>query len=359
MDPLCATLRRDPDDKSFSALVTGGTGFLGTNLCHLLAAHPAFSDDIRVFGLPGSDASHLPPCVSVHYGDITKPADVAAAMDGVDIVFHVAGDTSFWRKHYARQRRVNVDGTRNVMEAAIAANVKRIVHTSTVDAMGYHPSGAELSEQDADRASWNLGWYNYAQTKREGEEVVWSTVAGDSENIEAVVLRPGAMIGPYDFTLQFGRLFFDLQECCGVPACPSGSSSFASVVAVANAHVEAALRPEAAGHTYIVAGENVSYHEMMTVVAAEVNSSSGKGGKAAAPWLIAPVWIMWLLGHLFELLSKCTGSKPLINPEQARFMSVPAAYCSQRAVDELGYVQVPLKQSIAEAHAWYKAEGLM
>ena len=303
-------LRRRGPPSPLTVLVTGGTGFLGTNICHALAAHAAFGDDIRVFGLAGSDTRYLPGNVRVIFGDITKPAELQAAMEGVDIVFHVAGDTSFWRRLYPRQRRVNVEGTRNVVTAAVRAGVQRLVHTSTVDAMGYDASGAVLSEwkssdggaalrQSAAKGRWNLEWYNYAQTKREGEALVWSESA--SSALEVVVLRPGAMIGPFDFTLQFGRLFFDLQECCGVPACPSGSSSFASVAAVADAHIEAALRPRAAGRTYIVAGDNVSYHQMMGVVAAEVNSS-GTGARAAAPSLVAPVWLMWLLGHLFELI---------------------------------------------------------
>jgi dihydroflavonol-4-reductase len=284
------------------------------------------------------------------FGDCTNEADVDAAVAGCDVVFHVAGDTSFWRRRYARQRHVNVDGPDVVARACVRHRVKRLVHTSTIDTLGSDPKGGLVDETWSD---FSYPWYNYAATKRDGERVALSYngagVEGDA-GLEVVVLQPGSMLGPFDFTLQFGRLFFELRDG-SVPGCPCGGSSWAHVRSVADAHVAAATKGRP-GECYALGGENHSYKVLFEKIAARM------GGKAA-PRLVFPMWLLWLWGWLCEITSWWTNKPPEMNPEQARYMSHFPRCDSSKARRELGFESPPLDTQIADAYDWYHANGFM
>ena len=325
------------------ALVTGATGFLGTNLVHQLVDG---GWSVRAFGLPGSQTRYLEDLdVELCLGDITRRDEVARAVEGCEVVFHVAGDTSFWRRNYERQWRVNVQGAVNVAECCAAQGVRRLVHTSTIDALGHNPDG--LADETWSCYSY-AGWgYNYADSKREGEGRV--RAVGEREGLEVVVLYPGSMLGPFDFTLQFGRLFAELRDG-KVPACPAGGIGFGHVVEVARAHVTAATRGRA-GEGYICAGTNATYRELFELIAARV------GAKAPRFDLPRPALVAY--GVAAELVSRFTGRPPDMNPGMARFMSTRAYYDSRKAVGELDYRIVDLPTAVADAHAWYLGEGLL
>ncbi len=323
-------------------LLTGATGFLGANIVQELVRT---GHQTRAFGLPGSETRYIRDhCEELVFGDVTSPEDVDAAVSGVDAVIHAAGDTSFWKRNYARQRAVNVDGSVNVAEACIRHGVKRMVHTSTIDALGYNPAG--LTDETWTRYTYAGMGYNYGDTKREGEKRVLSRA---EEGLEVVVIYPGSMLGPYDFTLQFGRLFFDLRDG-RVPALPCGGIGFGHVTEVAKAHVSALTRGRP-GQGYICAGTNATYRELCELI-------SDAFGKKAPRWDM-PGWMLTLYGHVMELVSGVTGRAPGMNPGQARFMSTRASYDSSKAVSELGYRIRPLQEMVDDALTWYAGQGYL
>lgn len=326
------------------ALVTGATGFLGSNLVHELHAQ---GWEVRASGMYGSETRYLDALpVEVELADITQPADCARIVAGCDVVFHVAGDTSFWRRHYARQRRINVAGTAHIAQACIDAGVRRLVHTSTADLLGYHPDASPVDERGGSAHFEGLG-YNYGETKRAAEEHLRGL---DPEALEVVYVYPGFMIGPFDHTLQIGRVFFDLARGA-VPAAPPGASSFCHVREVARAHVAAATRGRA-GEGYLCAGmphSNLSYAELFRRMAQAI--------QARPPRLTAPRSLFVAYGQLCELLAAVTGRPPEMNPGQARYMSLPQAADSSKAIRELGYTVPPVEQCIADALTWYRAQG--
>lgn len=323
-------------------LVTGATGFLGTNLVQELAKD---GWEVRAFGLPGSETRYIEPLVAeIVLGDVTNPADVDKAVAGVEVVFHVAGDTSFWKRNFARQRRINCDGPVNVAEACLRHGVKRLVHTSTVDALGFNPDG--LADETWPTYNYAGTGYNYGDTKREGELRVR---AYNGRGLEVVVINPGSMLGPYDYTLQFGRLFFDLRDG-KVPGVPKGGAPFAHVREVARAHI-AAARQGRPGKGYICGGLNLTYRELFTAIAA-------KFGKQA-PALDIPPWGFVLYGYLMEFISEFTNKPPEMNPGQARYMTVYPYYDSSKAVRELGFKILPLGEIIDDAFDWYQANGFL
>lgn len=323
-------------------LVTGGTGFLGTNV---VAECLAAGHEVRAMGLPGDETKWVAALgAEVITGDVTDPGCVARAVADVAAVIHVAGDTSFWKKRFARQRRTNVEGPRVVMEAALAAGITRVVHTSTVDALGYNPAGL-ADETWADYNYAGTG-YNYADTKRAGEQVALGFV---DRGLEVVVISPGSMIGPYDHTLQFGRLFMDVKTG-KVPGIPCGGAPWAHVTEVAKAHV-AALARGRPGERYICGGVNATYE----AVFAEIASAVG----VAPPSRVLPKWVLVTYGRLSQFLSRFTGRHPEMNPGQARYMSVFPKYDSAKATRELGFQCRPLAEMVADAHAWYVRHGFL
>ncbi|MFA6581533.1 MAG: NAD-dependent epimerase/dehydratase family protein [Paludibacter sp.] len=323
-------------------LVTGASGFLGTNLVHELVKN---GWDVRTIVRPGSNTKYIESLsIEIIYGDITNQPDLDKVCAGCDVVFHVAGDTSFWKRNFKKQRFINVEVPSMIAEACIKNKVKRLVHTSTVDIFGCNPAGV-ADEKWTDYNFANTG-YNYSDTKREGEKRV---LAYNNKGLEVVVVYPGSMMGPYDFTLQYGRLFFELRDG-KVPGCPAGGASFGHVTEVAKAHITAAIKG-IPGEGYICAGENISYKELFDLIAAKFNKK--------APGIIMKRWMLVTYGQILQFISSFTGKAPEIDPGNARYMSVNAWYDSSKAIKELDYKLVPVQQMINDAYIWYKENGFL
>jgi dihydroflavonol-4-reductase len=323
-------------------LVTGATGFLGTNLVHELVRNDW---TVRIIARPNSTIKYIQSLpVEIVYGDITNKADVDNAVAGCDVVFHVAGDTSFWKKRFDIQRQVNVEVPSIIAEACLKHKVKRLVHTSTVDVFGCNPAGV-ADEKWTDYNFANTG-YNYSDTKREGEKRV---LEFNKKGLEVVVIYPGSMMGPFDFTLQYGRLFFDLRDG-KVPGSPAGGASFCHVTDVAKAHIAAATKG-IPGEGYICAGENISYKSLFEQIAAKFNKK--------APGLTMNRWMMVTYGYIMQTLAEFTGKAPDMDPGNARYVSINAWYDSSKAIKDLGYKITPLAQTIDEAYVWYEQNGFL
>ena len=321
-------------------LVTGGTGFLGTNLVHELVK---VGWDVRVIARKNSNTNYIKSlAIEIVIGDINNINDVDTAVVGCDVVFNVAGDTSFWKKNFEKQKIVNVEVPSLIAKACIKNGVKRLVHTSTVDIFGCNPTGI-ANEKWTNYNFANTG-YNYADTKREGERRV---LEFNKKGLEVVVIYPGSMIGPYDFTLQYGRLFFELRDG-KVPGCPVGGASFCHVTDVAKAHIAAATKG-VAGEGYICAGENISYKALFDLIAAKFDKK--------APSLILKRWMMVTYGFIMETISKFTQKAPEMDLGNARYMSVNAWYDSSKAIKAIDYQITPTTKSIDDAYIWYEQNG--
>jgi len=187
---------------------------------------------------------------------------------------------------------------------------------------------------------------NYADTKREGEKLALSF---NGRGLEVVVVQPGSMMGPYDHTLQFGRLFMDLRDG-KVPAVLPGGAPWAHVTEVAAAHV-AALEKGKPGERYICGGVNGSYKTVFD------NNARSIGVKA--PRFTMTPWMTVAYGYAMEFVSNFTNTPPDLNPGQARYMSVFPKYDSTKARKKLGFKVVPLELMVNDARDWYRANGYL
>ena len=323
-----------------TAFVTGATGFLGLNLVQQLTEQ---GWTVTALHRPSSNLTYLKRFpVTLAVGEIEDPASLQQAMpEGLDAVFHVAGDVSFWSGHKARQTRTNVDGTRNVLAVARAKGVKRFLHTSSIAVYGIQPG-----EFDETAAHLGLGsWINYLHTKALAEQEV-QKAAG--EGLDAVILNPANIVGPYD-SANWGRLF-RLVADDKLPGVPPGEAPFSDVGEVAKAHVTAFERGRT-GENYILAGTQATYLEAFQVVGRLLRHKV-----ADKP---IPAALLRAAGWLSERGSRLSHKEPVMTPEMAALLSLTLRCRSDKAAHELGYESVPLEAMFEDCYRWLKAEGMV
>jgi nucleoside-diphosphate-sugar epimerase len=324
------------------AFVTGGTGFVGQ---HLVARLAADGWDVVALYRPGADTRPLRAAgVTLRAGRLTEAAEVLATMpERPDAVFHVAGSTSLWRGDAAEQTRVNVAGTRHVVDAALARGARRLVHTSSIAAYGtlaYRAAGFdEATPSDAARH-----WVCYLRTKWLGEQEVRR---GAERGLEVVLLNPANVLGPGD-RHNWSQLFA-LLVAGKLPGVPPGRGSWCDVREVAAAHVAAAARGRP-GENYLLGGVDASYADV-TAMAAELT-----GVRAPRP---LPAWALRAVGRVNQWGSALTRRAPDVTPEAAFLACGVGTVDSAKAERDLGFRAVPLRPLVADTLAWMRAEGLL
>ena len=321
-------------------LVTGATGFVGSNLAAALAAR---GDQVRVLRRSTSRLDALAG-LPVEYvtGDILEPDTLAAAMQGCDGVFHVAAMSQYWRSDKATLYRANVDGTRCVMQAALAAGVRRVVHTSSVAALGYPPRGVLADEAQAFPPE--LSWFAYGRSKYLAELEVRRAV---DQGLPAVIVNPTIVLGPRDLNFVSGSLIRASVKG-QLRVVPPGGSNIVHVADVVAGHLAAAERGRV-GERYILGGENLSHWEAATVIAQVT------GG--AHPLLTLPRWALPPIARLVDAFNALSRRPPLVTGYQILLGGEDIYVDNSKAVRELGLPQTPFRQAAADAYAWYKEQG--
>jgi dihydroflavonol-4-reductase len=326
-----------------TAFVTGGTGFVGRHVVEQLVGA---GWQVVALHRPTSDVRALKTYAGVRLveGAITDPESLARAVpDGCDAVFHIAANTSFWSGGNAEQTRDNVDGTRNLVEAAIARRAKKLVHTSSESAWG------EVHESPFDETTPQRGgesWINYERTKYLAEVEV---LKGAERGLHACILCPGHIVGRYD-THNWATLI-KLVATEKLPGVPPGQGTWAAAREVALAHV-AAVEKGRDGERYLLGGAHATYLEAVRIIA-------GLAG-TKAPKKATPGWALRVFGRLSQWGSYFTRKAPTITPELAAGTARPPhLFKSDKAIRELGYRAVPLEEMLRDAYEWLESEKLV
>ena len=278
-------------------------------------------------------------------GDLGDQSALDKAFADCDSVLHCAGDISHWPTHAARVHAVNVIGTTRVIQAVRTAGVGRLVHCSTVDAIGLPPDfDAPPSTEDA---PWNwdeLGVANqYARTKYDAQRLVLEA----ARDIDAVVVNPAFLLGGLDTKGGSSRLILEVLRGRMV-ACPPGRNNFASVAAVARGMLLAREHGRR-GACYILGGENLSYYEIVR----RIQRVAGKSG----PLLTLPAPMLRMAGKVSGLTGRLLGTSPDFNRATAAVACMNHTFSSALAVRELGYDPGDLDAAIAEGIAWFQSRG--
>lgn len=328
---------------SRNAFLTGGTGFVGTHIARALldegwAVNALVRDpnDANARRLAGWGAR-------IHRGDVTDPASLRTAMSPVvDAVFHVAADTSVWARNDERQARVNIGGTRNVLEAAESAGVSRLVHTSSFSTWGFVAGVLSESSPRSQRGTW----INYIRTKRAAEDlVIEATEAG---RLQAVICNPAHILGPGD-RHNWSRIIRMVAED-RLPGVPPGGGAFADVRAVARAHL-AACETGRSGQRYLLGGDDVAFMDLVRAIGDRLGRR--------VPRRATPPFVLKALGHFNVARAAFTGSAPDLTPQSAVMISHHAACDSTLAQETLGYRTTPIDVLLDDTMDWMRKEGLL
>lgn len=319
-------------------LVTGATGFLGATLVHQLVTAGASVRILRRttsrLDLLGDTAGAVEHAI----GDVTDRASLEAALDGIDGVYHAAAYVGFGGAKDADQlHRVNVRGTAHVADAARVADVGRLVHVSSIAALGRSeahagPGGTPIDET----ATWTPSKLNtaYAESKYLAELEVQRAIA---EGLDAVLVNPAVIFGPGrpgENTMQIVEQVRDRK----LPAVPSGGTCVVDVEDVASG-MRRAMADGATGERYIFGGENLSWRALIDTLAAALG--------VPAPTRTLPPRLALAAATLMEAGSFVTRRHSNITRESVRMASRSFRYSNAKARADLGCTFRPFAATAA------------
>ncbi|MFC5598396.1 NAD-dependent epimerase/dehydratase family protein [Deinococcus cellulosilyticus] len=319
-------------------LVTGGTGFVGGALVqHLLKDHRS----IRVLARTPEKAHPLKALgVEVVKGDVLDAASVKSAMRGVDVLYHVAAVYDMWMPNKSDIIRIAVEGTKNVLQAALDAGVKRVVYTSSYNTIGEAP-GTVGTEETVHRG------YHYAvyeQAKVESERVALSFV---QKGLPVVIVNPGNVYGPGDFK-PTGQLLLQILKG-QLPGVVDGTYNYVYIDDVARGHILAAEKGQV-GERYLLSGPAMRVKDYMNL---------GRKLMGMGPVMELPYHLTLGLGYLLEGLSKITRRPPWVPVDMVRISRHGIHTDGSKAVRELGLEYTPVEVGLPRTLEWYHRQGIL
>lgn len=318
-------------------LVTGSTGFIGSNLCRELAAR---GHTVRAFHRAASSLVLLEGLELEHaVGDITQPETIQTALEGIEAVFHTAA----WMGgagQSGRQYAVTVEGTRNILHAAQKAGVRRVVHTSSVAALGIPRAGEQLLINENHTWNYRPDYYPYGYAKYLSELEVQKAVAG---GLDVVIVNPTFVIGAGDLHRQSSSVITQMAER-RLSTAVEGGINCVHIADVVQGHL-AALDCGRGGERYILGGENLTHLQLLKLIA-RVTGVPG-------PNLVLPAGLLRRLTWPAQVLTPFLDLP--VSPDLFRLAGYHFFYDVTKAETELGlYVHRPIEEAVAEAHAWFK-----
>jgi dihydroflavonol-4-reductase len=321
-----------------TVLVTGASGQVGHAIARRLA-----EDGVEVRALMRSPerARVLPAGVEPVFGDVTDAASLRAALDGCATVYHAAGIPEQWRKDVGEFTRVNVEGTRNVVEAALAAGVDRFVYTSTDDALVQGPG--ETFDESA--LNPNPGQTPYQRSKLEADRIVTAAL---ERGLPAVFLHPAGLYGPAPFLVKgLNDLLLQLAKR-KTPMLLPGGMGVAFSEDVADGHLRAAAQAPV-GARYILAESFQSLPDIARAVAA-------CEPRAKVP-RVMPLSIAGAVSTAGERVAQVTGRPPMIPRSVLQFLERGARPSGARARAELGWDPTPFSAGVERTLAHFRRQG--
>jgi dihydroflavonol-4-reductase len=301
---------------------------------------------VRVLARPGGDRRALEGVrVEIAEGDLLEPASLGRALAGVRTVFHVAADYRLWTPDPPALYRVNVDGTRAVLEAAAQAGVDRVVHTSSVGALGIPKDGTPGTEATPVGLADMVG--HYKRSKFLAEQVALDFAR---RGLPVVVVNPSAPIGPGDVKpTPTGQMIVDFMRGRMVATLDTGLN-IVHVRDVARGHLLAAERGKP-GERYILghAAGNLSLAEIFGALAAIT-------GRRAPRWRV-PYALAWCSAAACEGVARVTRRPPAVPLTAVRMARKRMYFSPAKAVRDLGLPQTDPRVGLADAVAWFQAHG--
>lgn len=325
-----------------NVLITGGTGFLGSNLAEALQKEGC---SVRVLRRKGSDLRALAGLdVEYVFGDVRDTDSIRNAVKGCDTVFHAAALISYWRKERPLMYDVNIAGTRNVAEVCLEAGVRRLVHTSSTAAVGF-PENGTLADESI-RFNWEPSDVGYRNSKYRAEQEIQRAVRF---GLDAVTVNPTVIIGPRDVHFHGGQLIRDIAAK-RIFYYVRGGMSITYVDDVVRGHLNAA-RYGRTGERYILSGENLSHREIISTIAGVVGGIN--------PLFRMPDAFVKVVTAGSESVANLMRRPPWVSRELLAASSLDYHFNCRKAQKELGYKITPFREAVQRTYTWYKEQGLL
>jgi dihydroflavonol-4-reductase len=319
-----------------NVFITGGTGFLGAYIIRELVEKGYVVRALRRpgSGLPFFISAELLNRVEWVEGDVLDVVSLENALEGRDAVIHAAAMVSFRSNEKKEMYRVNVEGTANVVNAAIEKNISRFVHISSVAALGRQEDGGMVNEEK----KWEDNAINthYARSKHKAEMEVWR---GFGEGLDVILVNPSTVLGFGNWNNSSCAVFKKVYD--GFPWYSTGINGFVDVEDVAKATVLLMESPYS-GERFIVNGDNWPFKKLLDTMAE--NFGKKKPSRAITPFILSLAW------RLEKLRSFFTSHKPLLTKESAKVALSKTCFDNEKILKSLpGFSFTPLEESIQKA----------
>lgn len=316
-------------------LVTGANGFVGSYLLKLLVQQ---SEPIRAIYRKSSNmelVNSIRDKIEWVEGDLLDISSVRQAMHGIDKVYHSGVKISFQKNELDHMMKVNVEGTANVVNAALESGIKKLLHVSSIAAIGRNQQKQNLSE----KTQWeNSGWNSqYAISKHSAEREVWRGIA---EGLTAVIVNPSVILGAGNWTNGTGLIFKKIYE--GLRFYPAGISGFVDVRDVTRIMVKL-MESDIHSERFIINAVNLDYKDLFAQIANHMGKNS--------PKIAFTRWMSRIAYRLEGAVSYPIGRKPLLTKELVHNTGGQFHYDNAKLIEKIGWQYIPMEQTIADTSA--------
>ncbi len=320
--------------------ITGGDGFLGSNLVRVLLN---CGHELRILVLLGRQTNTLDGLnLEIVEGDLLNYDSLKLAAKDSEAIFHIAANTSLWPSRSDIVNKINIEGTRNILRLAKDLDVYRFIHVGTANTFSFgtlENPGMENTEYNG----WQYG-LDYMDSKWKAHQLVMNAV---KEGLPAVVVNPTFMFGAYDSLPSSGAMIIAVNSQ-KLPGYAPGGRNYICVkdaaIGIANA-----LEKGRIGESYIIGNENLSYEQAFGKIANVIG--------VKAPKLRIPKWVLLLYGRINSIMAVITAKKPKVSFPMAKIACDEHYFKAAKAVRELDLPQSPIEEGIRESFDWLKSNG--
>lgn len=323
-------------------LVTGPDGVLGSNLVRELLRRNYNVSVLLLDGTTSPTLEGLP--ITSFYGNVLKPESLEQPFTGQDIVIHCAAATNVFPARNEFVNRVNIEGSRNIADACLKHNIRRLIYVGTANSFSYGTTVCNPGTEGTPYVSVKYG-LDYMDSKRYAQDYILGAVK--TQGLPAIVVNPTFMIGPYDSKPSSGQMILALHKG-KVPCYSGGGKNYIAVKDVAFA-IANAIEKGRIGECYILGNENLTYKEAFNKIAGAI------GARPPKFRFFDSVIISY--GAVSSFLGKAFRYSPVLTKELARISCDTHFYSAEKARKELELPQTPIETAAKECFEWFKENG--
>ena len=325
-------------------LVTGSTGFLGSSVLRELIND---GREVKALIRKGTSKKNITGLdVEIAYGDLRDIESIRSALNGCDILYHVAAYYSLWDRNKQLSHEINVKGTRNIFRAAKEKDLKKIVYTSTVGCIGLNEDTTPATENTF--FNKNTLSNDYKKSKYQAEQVALEFARG---GLPVVIVNPSTPVGPRDIKpTPTGKIILDFMNR-EMPAYIDTGLNLIDVKDCARGHILAELKG-IPGDRYILGNQNMTLLEILITLE--------KITGLKAPRIKMPFWVALSAGWACEMVANhLTGKPPSIPLAGVKMAKYFMYFDSSKAVNKLGLAQNPVENALRKSVDWFKENNYL